>query len=285
MSDRIIFIGLGAMGLPMARNLVQGGHEVVGVESSPQRREEAVQAGIPTLAELAEAPPADLVVVMVANTEQLAAVLGAIPHCLSGATWVVMGTMGRDAVRAAADQIMASGGVLVDAPVTGGRVGAIAGTLLVFVSGPDDAVGRVWSALELMGRPRLVGSRPGDGQAMKIVNQLLCSVHLAVAGEALALAEKMGIDPAVALELLTQGAGGSWMLADRGPKMLAEPSVPSSTIDIFVKDATLVAEAGRCAGAATPILDAAREQFLAAAASGLGAVDDSQIIQQYRNQL
>lgn len=112
---------------------------------------------------------------------------------------------------------------------------------------------------------RTVGDAIGHGQSIKVVNQHLCSVHIVAAAQALALAERLDLDPAQVLLLLESGAAGSWMLSDRGPRMLADTDVEvTSQINIFVKDSGLVHDAARAAGAATPLLDEARERYLAA---------------------
>lgn len=277
----VVFVGLGAMGLPMANNLAAQGIEVVGVEPSPERRRLA--GGFRTVASVTECPAADLVIVMVANAGQLEGVLEQAPETLQSAVWVLMGTLGVDAVVAADQRLRGRGGAVVDAPVTGGQVGARDATMLIMVGGGADLVEQVTPVLAQLGRVIVVGDKVGDGQSMKIVNQLLCSVHLAAAGEALALAGRLGIDQHLALEVLTGGGANSWMLGDRGPRMLAGPPVPpASTINIFVKDSGLAAAAARSVGMAAPILQAAREQFVRAGEAGLGDSDDSTVITNYQ---
>ena len=127
----------------------------------------------------------------------------------------------------------------------------------------------------------LCGERVGDGQAVKLVNQLLCSVHLVAAGEALAFARRLGLDPARVLATIETGAASSFMLSDRGPRMLAAEAPVLSAIDIFVKDSGLVLAAAREAGAATPLTEAAHRMFTAAADRGLGREDDSRVIRLY----
>ncbi|WP_418606032.1 NAD(P)-dependent oxidoreductase [Georgenia sp. SUBG003] len=169
-----------------------------------------------------------------------------------------------------------------DAPVTGGVAGATAGTLLLFVSGAAEHVERARAVLEAVGTPEVVGDRVGDGQVMKVVNQLLCSVHLVAAAEALALAGRLGLDQARALDLLTRGGAASWMLGDRGPKMLSAPGEQVfSSVDIFVKDSGIVADAAEAAGLPVPVLRAAHEQFVAAHDAGLGSLDDSRVVDVY----
>ena len=128
-----------------------------------------------------------------------------------------------------------------------------------------------------------VGKVPGQGATAKAVNQLLCGVHLAVAAEALSLAEKLGVDTAVMLDIVGGSAASSWMLRDRGPRMLEGDPIVTSAVDIFVKDLGIVLEAGRDAKAALPIAALAHQMFLSVSGRGLGAVDDSQVIRAYRS--
>lgn len=279
---RVVFVGMGSMGLPMAENLTAQGIEVIGVEPNPERRR-MVGARVVCVASVGEVSTADLVIVMVADAEQLAGVTSSAPESLQSTVWVLMGTFGMDAVVAAEQQICRQGGAVVDAPVTGGQAGAQNATMLIMIGAAPELAEHVKPVLRHLGRVMVVGDKVGDGQAMKIVNQLLCSVHLVAAGEALALAGRLGIDERLALDVLTSGGANSWMLSDRGPRMLAGPSSPpKSTIDIFVKDSGLAVAAARSVGLATPVLQAAHEQFVRATESGLGTLDDSTVINNYR---
>jgi 3-hydroxyisobutyrate dehydrogenase len=127
-----------------------------------------------------------------------------------------------------------------------------------------------------------VGAEPGQGAAMKTVNQLLCGVHIAVAAEAVAFAEKVGLDLRTVLQIVGNSAASSWLLRDRGPRMMeAEPEV-TSAIDIFVKDLGMVLDAGREAKAALPLAAIAHQMFVSTSGRGDGRADDSQVIRSYR---
>lgn len=272
-----VVVGLGAMGLPMARNLAAAGLEIVGVEPSAQRRADA--ADLTTVAALGDAPASTVVLVMVATPEQLAVVVAdAVASGSTEATWVLAGTVGADAVEIQAGRLHELGARVVDAPVTGGVAGASAGTLMLFVGGTDEDVSTALPVLRTLGTPEVVGQRVGDGQLMKMVNQHLCSIHLAAAAEALSLADRLGLDQQRALDLLGRGGAASWMLGDRGPRMLAPPETVNSSVDIFVKDSQLVEAAAARVAAPVPVLTAARELFLDAHREGMGHADDSQII-------
>ena len=160
---------------------------------------------------------------------------------------MITSTIGREAVLDLGRGLADRGVLCVDAPVSGGPGRAGEGDLLVIVSGSPEALAKTEPVIAAVaGSVEPVGERLGDAQAMKIVNQLLCGIHIAAAAEALALADQLGLDPARALEILGKGAAASFMLADRGARMVADgPRPVNSRIDIFVKDMGMVLEAAR----------------------------------------
>ncbi|RAU44539.1 MULTISPECIES: NAD(P)-dependent oxidoreductase [unclassified Pseudomonas] len=276
----VAFIGLGAIGLPMARQIQQAGHGLIGIELSEANRALALTHGIESSADWQAASDADVVVVMVATPAQLDALVSQCGPLKPGQHWVVMSTVGPASVREQAARLREKGVQVVDAPVTGGVARAQTGSLLIFAAGPAAAVAHVEPVLRSMGKVRNAGLEIGDGQAIKVVNQHLCSVHLVAAAEALSLARSLGLDPGRVLDLVQQGAGGSWMLSDRGPRMLEGTDTQvTSMVDIFVKDSGLVADAAQGCGAAVPLLDTAHARFCQAAESGLGKRDDSRVIE------
>ncbi|CAO3448293.1 3-hydroxybutyrate dehydrogenase (EC 1.1.1.30) [Azospirillum argentinense] len=280
------FIGLGSMGMPMACNLLARGFALRGFDV----RRESVAAlearggrGVDSAA--AAADGADALVLMVVNAAQAESVLfaqGALDKLPEGATVILMATCPPDAVAALAARVEAAGRRFVDAPVSGGTVGAVAGTLSIMAAAPAAVVERVRPVLAAMGDKVFhVGEAPGQGATVKTVNQLLCGVHIAVVAEAFSLAAKAGVDLAVLLEIMSGSAASSWMLKDRGPRMLeAEPGI-TSAVDIFVKDLGIVLEAGRGAKAALPLAAIAHQMFLSASGRGEGTMDDSQVIRSY----
>ncbi|MEN0136546.1 MAG: NAD(P)-dependent oxidoreductase [Rhodococcus sp. (in: high G+C Gram-positive bacteria)] len=278
----IAFVGLGAIGLPMASRLASAGHTVVGVDPFEAARKRAADAGIAAVENISDVADADIVVVMVATPDQLATLVADAADSVNDQRWIVMSTVGPESVVAAADRLRTAGAWVVDAPVTGGVARALTGELVIFASGLADDVAAVVPVLKVLGTPRAVGERIGDGQAIKVVNQHLCSVHIVAAAEALSLAEKLGLDKGSVLDLVQGGAGGSWMLSDRGPRMLLDIDAPvTSTINIFVKDSGLVADAAAAGGAQVPLLDVARQRYLEAVDRGLATRDDSRVIETY----
>ncbi len=287
MPTSIAFIGLGAMGAPMAENLVKRQFRVTGFDMRASAREALVAAG-GHAAESAAAAAADAeaMVLMVVNAAQARAVLfeaGGLAALAPGAVVILMATCPPGEVEAIAAEVVKSGRRFVDAPVSGGVVGARAATLSIMVGAPDETMALAKPMLEALGDKVFhVGQKPGQGATVKTVNQLLCGVHIAVAAEALSLAEKAGIDGRLLFEIMGGSAASSWMLRDRGPRMHeAEPAV-TSAVDIFVKDLSIVLDAGRAARTALPLAAAAHQMFLATSGLGHGGRDDSQVVRAYR---
>ena len=276
---KVTFIGVGAIGLPMALQIQRAGHEVTGVDVSDAVIANAKSSGIETVKDFADAPAAEVVVVMVATPDQLAGVVARVR--LGSRAVVADHVHSRAAIRARQGEVLQRAGArVVDAPVTGGVARARTGELVIFAAGASNDVAAATPVLDAMGTVHVTGDRLGDGQSIKVVNQHLCSVHIVAAAEALSLARSLGLDPAAVLKLIEKGAAGSWMLSDRGPRMVAGTDVEvTSAINIFVKDSGLVMSAGESCGAQLPLLTIAHERFRRAAEAGLGLRDDSRVIE------
>jgi len=217
---------------------------------------------------------------MVATPDQLATLVGQVTNPVPGQPWIIMSTVGPQSMREQGERLRGLGLRVVDAPVTGGVARAKTGALVIFAAGDTHDIEAAMPVLQSMGTVHITGQHLGDGQSIKVVNQHLCSVHLAAAAEALSLAQSLGLDPANVLALVEKGAAGSWMLSDRGPRMLEGTEVQvTSTINIFVKDSRLVANAGASCGAQLPLLEIAHARFCQAAEIGLGLRDDSRVIE------
>ena len=284
------WIGLGAMGRPMAARLLDGGHEVVGYDVDP-----AAVAALGGRARAATSPAeaaagCDVLAVMVATAAQADEVLfgeqGAAPALRQGSAVLVMATVGPAAVQQMAGRLATQGVRVVDAPVSGGVARATTGELLMMVSGAPEAVAAVEPLLEAMSsRAPVVGGEPGDGQKVKLVNQLLCGVHIAAAAEGLAYAEALGLDAEACWEVIRHGAAASFMLDDRGGRMVhGAGEQVRSALDIFVKDMGLVLAAARENVYPAPLASVAEQLYLAGRRSGLGSADDSTLIQVLRGE-
>ncbi len=287
MPETIAFVGLGAMGLPMARNLVQKQFRVVGFDVRTEAVASLIEAGgHGAKSASAAAEGASHLVLMVVNADQAEQVLfdlGALDVLAPQATVMLMATCPPGRVAAMAKRVTETGRSFVDAPVSGGVGGATAGTLTIMVGAKQADFDRSKSVLEAMGSNIYhLGEEPGQGAAMKTINQLLCGVHIAAAAEGLALAEQAGLDPKLAQQILSGSAASSWMLQNRGPRMVSDDGQVTSALDIFVKDLGIVLEAGRSARMGLPLAAAAHQLFIAASGLGLGSRDDSQVIEIYR---
>jgi 3-hydroxyisobutyrate dehydrogenase len=290
--ERLGFVGLGAMGSPMAKRLAGAGFELKVFDVLDERTHPLIELGAVRAASLGEAAEStEALVLMVANAEQAKGALfgegGAAEALPEGAALVVMSTIGPEAVRELADGLAGRGLRTLDAPVSGGVARAERGDLLIMAGGPEDLFEELRPALEAMGSSVVhCGPRAGDGQAVKLVNQLLCGVHIAAAAEALAYAEALGLDPRFVFETIRHGAANSFMLEDRGERMLEKEFVPpKSALDIFVKDMSLVRQAAEEQGFETPLSSAALELYLAGKEAGLGTEDDSGVIRVLRRRM
>lgn len=281
----VTVIGLGAMGMPMAKRLADRGHAVVAVDPNPTARAKAEAFGMSSRESMHDAPQSDVVLVTVATGPQLMSVVeaGSASRTVGDELWILCSTVGQSAAQDAARMLGDKGAKLVDAPMTGGVPGAERGELTFFVAGDSEEIDELTTVLGVLGTTRFVGGDVGGGQAMKMVNQLCCSVHLAVAAEAVALAVKLGLNPEIAVDVVTKGAGASWFLNERGPRMAQLDSVPdvSTRLAILAKDIGLVKESAVERGAHIPLLEAAGQQYARAAELGLLESDDSQLVRSY----
>jgi L-threonate 2-dehydrogenase len=281
------FIGLGSMGLPMAKNLVARGFAVRGYDVRPASIALLTQAGGTGAQSAAEASTgADILVLMVVNAAQAEAILfeaGALAAMPDDGVVVLMATCPPGAVEKLAARVLDSGRRFIDAPVSGGVVGAESATLTIMAAAPQATVDAARPVLDALGDKVFhIGETPGQGAMVKTVNQLLCGVHIAVAAEALSLAAKVGVDLEIMLDILSGSSASSWMLKNRGPRMLQSNPEVTSAVDIFVKDLGIVLEAGRDVKAALPLAALAHQMFLAVSGQGGGADDDSQVIRAYQ---
>jgi 3-hydroxyisobutyrate dehydrogenase-like beta-hydroxyacid dehydrogenase len=279
------FIGLGAMGAPMAKRIVSAGFDLSVFDVRPENADPLVELGARRAGSPREAAEgAEALVLMVVNAEQAEDALfggdGAAEILSPESAVVVMSTVGPEAVRRIEGPLAGRGVRLLDAPVSGGVARAERGDLLIMAGGIADLFEEVRPLLAAMGSTvSHCGGSVGDGQSVKLVNQLLCGVHVAVAGEALAYAEALGLDPRSVFETIRYGAANSFMLEDRGERMLEREFVPAkSALDIFVKDMGLVRLAAVEQGFQTPLADAAHRLYEMGSSLGLGEEDDSGVV-------
>ncbi len=247
-ADRVGFVGLGIMGRGMCHNLLDAGFDLTVFNRTPERAEEVVAAG----ATRADSPAAvaaasDITITCVSDTPDVeSVVLGddGVAHGVSAGDLVVdCSTISPDTTRTIAAALSDHDVAMLDAPISGGSEGAANGTLSIMVGGPDDAFERARPVLEAMGSSITHVGGHGDGQAVKLVNQVLVVHAMLGVSEALLLAAAEGLDLERTLAAVTGGAAGSWMLANRGPQVVERDWSPGFTIDLQQKDLRLVLEA------------------------------------------
>ena len=277
-------IGLGNMGMGAALNLLRKGHDVTGCELREETRAAFAADGGKVVVS-PDALPTDLeaVVVFVINTAQTEQVLFGDKGCLSrmdkGAVVLCCATIAPEAAKALNSKIEEAGFLMLDTPVSGGSVGAKAGTMTVMGSGSDAAFAKAAPVLEaISSKVWRLGDQVGIGSTVKMVNQLLAGVHIATAAEALALGIRAGADPETLYKVISDSAGSSWMWQNRVPHILAGDDTPSSAVNIFVKDLGIVLDQARSMTFPLPMAAAAHQLFLAAAANGQGLKDDAFVI-------
>ncbi|MBA2945782.1 L-threonate dehydrogenase [Streptomyces himalayensis] len=281
---RVGVVGLGAMGLGMARSLRNAGYDVGVHDLRPDVAETFARDGgtaFATAGDLAAA--VDVLLSVVVNAAQVESVLfgadGAADRLREGAVFVMCSTVD-PAWSAQLEGRLAEKGVLyLDAPISGGAARAAVGELTMMTSGSTAAYAVADPVLEAMSSTVYrLGERAGLGSKVKIVNQLLAGVHIAAAAEAMALGIKAGVPAEALYEVITHSAGNSWMFENRMAHVLAGDYTPLSAVDIFVKDLGLVLDSARPERFPLPLAATAHQMFLQASASGLGAEDDSAVI-------
>ncbi|PWT86262.1 MAG: 3-hydroxyisobutyrate dehydrogenase [Acidobacteria bacterium] len=287
--ERIGFVGLGSMGFGMATQLLKKGFEVSAVDSRSEVKERWLAAGGTWCDSLAAvAINAKAVVVMVVNSEQVESVLfgdkGVLKSLNKGSVVVVTSTLSPSYSKELGNRLAEAGYLYLDAPVSGGVVGAESGSLSIMVSGSARAFESGEPLLKAMAtKIYRIGEEPGLGSIVKTVNQLLAGAHIALAAEAMAFGAKAGVDPEVLYEVVSHSAGSSWMFNDRVPHMLAGDFSPRSAVNIFVKDLGIVLDVGRELKFPLPMAALAHQIFVAAAAAGLGTQDDSAVVKLFQN--
>ena len=281
---RIGFIGLGIMGRPMAGHLLAVGH-TLNISAASGAAAEMVAAGAAAHASFAEiARASEVVILMVPNTPEVEAALfgpGAAAEGMAPGTLVIdMRSVEPLATRGFAERIAAAGGDYVDAPVSGGEVGAEAGTLTIMAGGSEAGFTRALPLFEIMGGNITHVGPVGAGQVCKVANQMIVALNIAAVSEALIFASKAGADPARVREALLGGFASSRVLEVHGERMLGRSFAPGFRIDLHHKDLSLALEGANELGLILPQTAFARELLEAAQADGEGGLDHSAMVKQ-----
>lgn len=283
MKPKLAFIGLGAMGLPMAKALLDADYDVTGFDVKPANLSKFSGANGQIASSVKEAAlSADILMLMVVNAQQVDDVLfaqDAVSVLAQNAAVVVGSTVAPDYAETLGETLRALNLHFVDAPVSGGVKGAEDKTLSVMASGPSASYQKVKEVLETVGKNVFhLGEQNGQGSVMKVVNQLLAGIHLATAAEAVNFAQSYGLEVEKVQEVIATSAGNSWMFQDRVPRMTETNPEVKSAVDIFVKDLGIVADVAKSAKIAVPLTATALQLFTMASVKGHGGEDDSQVI-------
>lgn len=270
------YIGLGIMGLPMARNLLDASYSLTVWNRTPGKAKPLLDAG----ASLADSPAAlaaigpAVIFINVTDTPDVEAILfgeqGLAATAKPGTIIVDHSTISPDATRDFAKRLAEQGIDFIDAPVSGGDIGAQQGTLSIMVGGRDEAVQAVMPMLEVVGGKIVHLGRSGLGQACKACNQVAGMVTLLGVCEAMALAKKSGLDLDKMIQVVGGGAAGSWQLTNLGPKIAEGDHDPGFMIDLVIKDLAIVLETAKRAGLPLDATAQVADLFQQVAAQGGG---------------
>jgi len=280
--SNIGFVGLGIMGTPMAGNLIKGGHKLslFSIPSVPQGLVDAGGTACANGKEVAE--QSDIIITMVPDTPHVQAALfneGGIAEGLSTGKIVVdMSSISPIETKTFAKRINDLGCSYLDAPVSGGEVGAKNATLSIMVGGPQEAFDTVKPLFDLMGKNITLVGGNGDGQTAKVANQIIVALTIEAVGEALLFAAKAGADPARVREALMGGFASSKILEVHGDRMVKRTFDPGFRIELHQKDLNLALSSARLLGMSLPNTATAQELFNACAAHGGKAWDHSALV-------
>ena len=280
-------VGLGAMGMGVALSLVREGFEVHAFDLRPEAVQRVVDAGGHAGESLASmAKLVDVLITVVVNAEQTEAVLfgenGAAAHMKPGSVVIASATVSPEFAKALGKRLADAGLLMIDGPISGGAAKAASGEMTIMSSGSPAAYAKCQPVLEaIAGKIYKLGDEVGPGSVVKMVNQLLAGVHIAAAGEAMALAIRAGADPEQVYEVITNSAGNSWMFQNRVPHILAADYTPLSAVNIFIKDLGIVLDYAKKNVFPLPLSATAHQMYLQASAAGHGLEDDSAVIKMF----
>ena len=280
-------IGLGAMGMGVAMSLLRAGFEVHVCDLRAEAVQKVVDAGgVAAASPAALGPLVDVLITVVVNADQTEAVLfgenGAAATMKPGALVIASATVSPEFAKALGKRLNDAGLLMLDAPISGGAAKAAAGEMTIMTAGVPAAYAQCEAVLEaIAGKIYRLGDEVGPGSVVKMVNQLLAGVHIAAAGEAMALAIKAGANPDQVYEVITNSAGNSWMFENRVPHILAGDYTPLSAVNIFIKDLGIVLDYARKNVFPLPLSATAHQMYLQASAAGHGGEDDSAVIKNF----
>ncbi len=283
MPDTIGFIGLGIMGKPMAHNLLKAGFGVIVHNRHQEVTDELVAAGASAGAEPREiAASCDVLITMLPGTFQVEKVLldsgGVIEGAHEGLFVIDMSTISPIVTRLLADRLAERGVAMLDAPVSGGDKGAIAGTLSIMVGGDEKSFQRCLPIFQALGKTVVLVGGNGAGQVVKACNQIVVALVIEAVSEALVLGSKAGVDPAKILQVLNGGLAANRVIEQRGASMLARDFAPGGRIKTHHKDMSIILELGRMYGVSLPVSALVDQMFASLVTRGRGDLDHTALL-------
>lgn len=286
---KLCVVGLGAMGLGVAKSCARAGIDTFGVDLNRDALDEFSSSGAAGVSThgVDFASQLDAVQLLVVNAKQVRQVLfgeSKLAEKLKPQTVVmVSSTISAEDAKLIDADLRALDLIMLDAPVSGGAVRANAGEITVMASGTAEALEKMTPALDAMAaKVYYVGSDIGLGSTVKIIHQLLAGVHIAAGAEAMALAAKANIPLQTMYDVVTNAAGNSWMFEDRMQRVVSGDYAPKSAVDIFVKDLGLVNGVAEALNMPAPLARTALNMFQSASNEGYGKEDDSAVIKTFK---
>jgi putative dehydrogenase len=281
-------IGVGVMGAAVVQRLLSTGFPVCVRDIRAEAEQQAKAEG----ASVCESPAAlarqcSVVISLVVDAAQTEEVVfgpqGAAETLSKDAVLIMSSTVQPSTAESLGERLAGRGLSMLDAPASGGPAKARSGQMSMMIGGTDASYDRARQVLEAISGTRVrIGSRPGDGSKAKIVNNMLAGVNLAAACEAMAFGIKLGLDPSAIVDVVSASSGGSWIFADRMPRVLANDYTPRAALDILKKDLTIIKQVAQELGFPSPMASAGQQVFVDASAMGLGSEDDAAVVKLYQ---
>ena len=284
MAEKVGFIGLGIMGRPMAKNLMEAGYELVVHNRSPEKAEELAKEGNATAAaspgQVAQA--CDIVITMLPDSPDVEAVVagegGVLEGIRDGALLVDMSTISPVVTKELSEKVREKGASMLDAPVSGGDVGAIEGALSIMVGGSEEDFERARPLFDVMGKAATHVGPIGAGQVVKACNQIVVALTIEAVSEALVLGSKAGVRPEIILQVLGGGLAQSRVMEMRGPTMIQGKFEPGFKARLHRKDLNIALQTARQYGVSLPATALVDQLFTTLAERGMGDRDHSALL-------